>query len=202
MIDKTPNIRGQLMHGGLYFALAAGGLSGGMSLIVGVDPLIACARAFGSFVVVGLIAWLAEVTLGPALQRVAEERVQRHAEDERVRTPMGGAAVPSHGLLTGGVPGGDVAGSLAMAATATRPALAGGQPAGAALSPRAPVAKGGRLDVTLPEEQIVPPVAALPAAAAPAGTMEATGTEDFQDLASLLRETTHSTAAASGRAGA
>jgi hypothetical protein len=127
--------------------------------------------------------------LGPALQRVAEERVQRHAEDERVRTPMGGAAVPSHGLLTSGVSSGDAAGSPALA---TRPAL----------SPHVPLPKGGRLDVTLPEEHIVPPVPALPAATATAGAMEATGTEDFQDLASLLREATHSTAAASGRAGA
>ena len=206
MIVNTPNTRGQLFAGGLVFAFASAFLVGGLAMAIGVDVLVAATYGLTSFFVVGLIGWTAELLLGPSLEQVALEREGGRAAAERVGMPAGGAAVAIPPALAGGdnaplvIPP-----TFYLPPPGGRPALMGGLPGPlyATMAPQrangvAGGAKGARLDVTLPAESIVPPPMAAyappsappsaPPAAIPMALPAPAPDDEFQDLASLLRE--------------
>lgn len=199
MIAEPPqNTRGQIFSAGLTVAVAAAFIFGGLSVAFGGDLLNAAARAIFSFLVVGLIGWAAEMTLGSTLERVAFERMQEKAAALRDAAGPGGAALPIAPMLTGGGEHGiiPVPSVLPPQGAAAYPMLPGGVHGWGI--------KGRALDITLPEESIAPapvapaqpapepvaPAAPVPAQPIPADfSMSGSGDDEFHDLASLLRDT-------------
>lgn len=101
-VPSAPNTRGQLFAGGIVFAFALSFIVGGIGLLSGLDAFEACRNGLATFLVIGLMGWLAELLIGPSLQRVVEEREREAAE--RAVTSIGGATVPETPLLSGGAP--------------------------------------------------------------------------------------------------
>jgi|GEM_PF-4651720 len=101
-LPSAPNTRGQIFAGGIVFAFALSFIAGGIGLISGLDAFEACRNGLATFLIVGLMGWLAELLIGPSLQRVVEEREREAAE--QAQTSIGGATVPATPLLTGGAP--------------------------------------------------------------------------------------------------
>jgi hypothetical protein len=56
------------------FGFAGAALVSGLGLLYGVDALDAAGRGIVWFAGAGVVGWLAELCLGPALERVARER--------------------------------------------------------------------------------------------------------------------------------
>src|SRR5688500_11247198 len=158
------HLKGRIFAVGARLALSLAFLIGGFSLAVGQDELVAASLAMGSFLVVTVIAFFAEVIVEPPLERVAQEREEKRIEAERESIPSAGGLLSSRRALTG-------------SADPTHPNVAHARdydftPAAAGIV-GAP--KGRRLDITLPEER-------TPGKAAP------NAEEGFTDLASLLQE--------------
>lgn len=183
--DSTYESRGQVFRGGASIAAGMSFLVGGLALAAGAEPFQAGFWALVSFFVLGMLAFFAELIVGPALERVALQREQERAEFLRENTPSGGAAVPNALALTGG--------------EGAPPFLPVGPhgvrfPGGAL-----PSAAGRALDIRLPEEGMssypvsAPAVPAAPVPAVRPSTPAALAApaapdDEFQDLAALLRE--------------
>jgi hypothetical protein len=166
--EPSTYLRGQIFRVGASLASAISFLVGGFSMAIGVDELTAVVMAMSSCLVIVVLSFFAELILEPSLERVAVQREEDRKEREREQMPLAGGLMASGVTLTGGLIAAP-AGANSMGA-ALPPLMSGGA---------AGRAKGRTLDITLPEETAV--------ALEPRATSE----EDFQDLASLLREAVH-----------
>ena len=157
------HLKGRIFAAGASLALSLAFLVGGFALAFGQDELVAASLAMGSFLVVTILAFFAEVIVEPSLERVAQEREEKRIEAERETIPSAGGLLASRLALTGG-------------ADPTHPNVANARDHDFALAAGTVGApKGRRLDITLPEER-------TPGKSAP--NLE----EGFTDLASLLQE--------------
>lgn len=182
---EVTSLRGQIYRAGISIAVSVAFLVGGFSLAFGVEELTAVGFAMTCFLVIGVAGWVADLVVGPSLEQVAQQRAEERAARERELAPAAGGVLPAALVLSGGAapPAGDALGVSGSAGGRTSGAVIGGRPP--ATGAVAGALRGRSLDVTLPEEGVASPGrgGAIPPVASPVAPAE-----EFQDLASLLRE--------------
>lgn len=173
------HLRGQIFGIGLSISWAMVFFVLGGSLFFGVELITAIIATMVTFGILVVISFFAELIIEPSLEQIAKDREAARIAHEREEMPGAGGIMAGRLALIGG-------------ADETHPNVVNARPGGQ-LGGRGGVdgQKGRRLDVTLPEEHTAPP----PRAAS--GTVggpraqpspQPQKTEEFQDLASLLKE--------------
>lgn len=177
--------RGQIFVAGVRLALAAALVVGGFHLVFGGNVLRSAGYVVGTFAGISILAWMAELFLGSAYERVTTDQATHY---KRAYAPVGGAAFASAQPLLGGPNAPETLSGFSV----------GGSTRGL---------KGRALDFTLPEERVAAPdplaamhqpagaIAASPPPAAPTAGVPSSAPAlpandadgDFQDLSSLLR---------------
>jgi hypothetical protein len=200
--DTPPSLRGQIYRTGITLSIACAFLIGGFALTFGVEELTAVGMAMTTFFVVGTSAWVADLVISPALERVAQQRLDEQLAQERDIAPAGVVSSVVHlpgGAFTGpgaalkgralditlpeeGVP--DAAPVPASAGSSTVPRRTAGvvSSAGSSSAPASPPASV--LGPALESASVTP--ASSASGVAEIGVVP--DVDDFRDLASLLRE--------------